>query len=69
MEELAALQAIIKDESETLICATHPEVCALRDSNYPRLEELILDRLLGNEEEPISVQSALAELETELGHV
>jgi hypothetical protein len=69
MEQLAALQAIIREESEELICETHPEVCALRDANYARLEELVIDRLLGNEEEEISVQTALAELEQELGHV
>ncbi|WP_367390173.1 hypothetical protein [Lewinella sp. LCG006] len=69
MEQLAALQAIIREESEQLICQTHPEVCALRDANYARLEELVIDRLLGNEEEEISVQTALAELEQELGHV
>jgi hypothetical protein len=69
MEQLEALQAIIREESEQLICQTHPEVCALRDANYARLEELVIDRLLGNEEEEISVQTALAELEQELGHV
>jgi hypothetical protein len=69
MEQLEALQAIIREESEQLICQTHPEVCALRDTNYARLEELVIDRLLGNEEEEISVQTALAELEQELGHV
>lgn len=66
MEEL---KAIIREESKQLICQTHPEVCALRDANYARLEELVIDRLLGNEEEEISVQTALAELEQELGHV
>lgn len=63
------LKALIREESDELICETHPEVCALRDANYDRLEELVMDRLLNSEEETVSVQTALAELEMELGHV
>lgn len=66
MEELKAL---IKTETDRLICETHPEVCALRDQNYARLESIVLDRLLLSAEAEISVQTALAELETELGHI
>ena len=66
MEELKAL---IKTETDCLICETHPEVCALRDQNYARLESIVLDRLLLSAEAEISVQTALAELETELGHI
>lgn len=65
MEELKDL---IKQEADDLICETHPEVCALRDQNYPHLENLLLDRLL-SDEESVSVQTALAELEVELGHL
>lgn len=68
MEELTALKAIIREESEQLICETHPEVCALRDRNYPHLESILLERLLNGELE-VSVQTALAELETELAHL
>lgn len=65
MEEL---KVIIKEITGELICETHPEVCELRDNNYPRLESLLLERLL-NEESTVSVQTAIAELETELGHL
>ena len=65
--ELNELRQIIKDETNKLICETHPEVCRLRDSSYPRLETLILDFVF-KEEEPVSVQTAIAELEQELSH-
>ena len=65
MEEL---KIIIKEITTELICETHPEVCELRDLNYPQLESLLLERLL-NDEQAVSVQTAIAELETELGHL
>ncbi|MEL6661029.1 MAG: hypothetical protein AAFR36_31555 [Bacteroidota bacterium] len=65
MEELKAIIAQITGD---LICETHPEVCKLRDSNYPHLESLLHERLL-NDEAVVSVQTAIAELETELGHL
>ena len=64
---LNELKQIIKDQTSQLICETHPEVCRLRYSSYPRLEKLILDFVF-KEEEPVSVQTAIAELEQELTH-
>lgn len=66
-KELEQLKAIIKREADKLICESHPEVCRLRDNSYPRLEKLILNQIF-KDEEPVSVQTAIAELEMELGH-
>lgn len=66
MSVLNELKAIIQEESEALLCETHPQACRLRDDNYAHFEALVLD-LIFQEEEPVSVQSALAELERELG--
>ncbi len=62
---LDQLQALIKTEAEQLICDTHPNVCGLRDQNFPRLEQLVLHQITKGEE-VVSVQTALAELEQEL---
>ncbi|MEO0338517.1 MAG: hypothetical protein AAF242_04815 [Bacteroidota bacterium] len=68
MEELDELKTIIKEATDELICETHPEVCRLRDQSYPNLEKLILDFVF-KEEEPVSVQTAIAEIEQELTHI
>lgn len=65
---LEELKQLILKESKELICETHPEVCALRDHNYPKLETMLMDRIF-REDEPVSVQTAIAELEQELTHV
>ena len=62
------LLQLIREATQQLICETHPEVCRLRDSSYPRLESLILDFIF-KEEEPVSVQTAIAEIEQELSHL
>lgn len=59
------LKDLIKTEAEQLICDTHPNVCGLRDQNFPRLEELVLVQI-NKGKEAVSVQTALAELEQEL---
>lgn len=64
MEELNQL---IEEESKELICETHPKVCALRDANYAKLETLVLQMIFA-EDEPVSVQTALAQVEQELGN-
>lgn len=60
------LEALIRQEADALLCETHPRVCALRDDNYPALEGQIL-HILRSAAEAISVQTALAQLEQELG--
>lgn len=67
MNDLQQLKQEIKTEADNLICETHPEVCRLRDEAYPRLESLVLEKIF-EEEEPVSAQTALAEIETELSH-
>lgn len=62
---LDQLKSLIKTEADQLICETHPNVCALRDQNFPRLEELVLIQI-NKGKEAVSVQTALAELEQEL---
>ena len=62
MEELKnVIERVVAD----LICETHPSVCNLRDTNYKKLEKLILAELM-NAETTISVQTAIARLEIEL---
>lgn len=68
MQSLDQLKAIIKEATDELICETHPEVCRLREESYPNLERLILDFVF-KEEEPVSVQTAIAEIEQELTHI
>jgi hypothetical protein len=61
------LKKHIKMEVQKLICEAHPLVCELRDQNYERLEGLILNELLSDKHtEPISIQTAIANLEMEL---
>ena len=47
MEELKEL---ISQETAKLICETHPQVCALRDYNYPKLEQLTLQLIFADKE-------------------
>lgn len=62
----ALLQEFIREQLLIISCETHSKVCALRDEN---LEKAVMDvyaRTL-NEEKAISVQSAIALLESDLG--
>ena len=66
-KDLKQLKAAIKRETDKLICETHPEVCALRDSNYSRLEELVIAEVLSDKYlEGVSLQTVLAGLEVEI---
>ena len=63
-KELKLLKAAIRREADKLICEAHPGICALRDSNYERLEELVITEILNYQgEEVISIQTILAGLE------
>ena len=63
-KDLKQLKAAIKRETDKLICETHPEVCALRDSNYSRLEELVIVEVLSDKYiDGVSLQTVLAGLE------
>lgn len=66
-KELEELKTLVKQESDKLICETHPECCRLRDENYEHFQRLVMDFIF-REEEPVSVQTAIAELEQELEH-
>lgn len=65
MQAIQELKQIIRREADQLMCETHPEACRLRDINYPHFEGLVLDFIF-KETEPVSVQTALAQLEQEL---
>lgn len=65
-DKLKELKFLIKQEADKLICETHSEVCALRDINYPHLEQLVM-QLIFKDREAVSVQTALAQLDQELG--
>jgi hypothetical protein len=65
-DNIQKLKELIKQEAEKLLCETHPSVCQLRDVNYSRLEDLVMTELEGYDYD-ISVQSALANIETDLG--
>ena len=60
------LRSEIKSEVDKLICESHPQVCSLRDENYDSLEVRVL-QYLTQDEEPISIQTAIARLESDLG--
>ena len=60
------LKELIRREADRLLCETHPLVCALRDDSYPSLEGQILN-IIQHSGKAISVQTALAQLEQELG--
>lgn len=66
-KELKLLKAAIKRETDKLICESHPGVCALRDGNYGRLEELVIQQILADRDsELVSIQTILAGLEREI---
>ena len=65
-KEMNRLKSLIKREADQLRCETHPEACRMRDENYPQFEQLVLDFVF-QEAEPVSVQTAMAQLEQELG--
>lgn len=48
-----------------LLPETHPQVCALRDENPSQLQEQVV-QIIQDSPQPISVQTALAQLEAEL---
>ncbi len=62
------LREAIKNEVDSLICESHPQVCALRGSNpdacYNKIEEIIMSSATPN-----SIQTAIAELEVALGEI
>lgn len=63
-KDLKLLKAAIKRETDKLICESHPNVCALRDANYSRLEELVIAEILSDKYDEVpSVQVVLAGLE------
>lgn len=65
MKLIDQLKELIKEESDKLVCETHPEVCSMRDSSYDKLERLVLEIIFADTT-PVSVQTALAFLEQEL---
>ena len=65
-KDLKLLKAAIKRETDKLICESHPNLCALRDTNYARLETMVIAEILSEKyPEPPSVQTVLAGLEGE----
>lgn len=66
-KDLQELKEMIREEADNLMCETHPEACRLRDEAYSKLEQLVMDKIF-EEEEPVSAQTALAEIEQELTH-
>ena len=58
------LERLIAQEVQKLVCEIHPSVCNLRENNYAKLEQLILDEINGTDES-ISVQTAIANIEAE----
>ena len=66
-KDLKLLKVAIKREADKLICESHPGVCALRDSNYARLEELVIGVVLSHKHQSCpSIQTILAGLEREI---
>lgn len=59
------LTELIRLCADNLLCETHPLVCAMRDADYPALEAKII-QILNASADPMSVQTALAQLEDEL---
>lgn len=67
MNDLNELKSLIKENTKRLICESHPNVCDLRDSNYIRLEHMIITEILSDKHnEAPSVQTAIATIESEL---
>jgi hypothetical protein len=57
----------LKKEIEGLLCETHPKVCELRAHNLGRLRRLVITEILSEKHTEVpSIQTALANLETEL---
>ena len=63
-----ALKMAIQMSANKLFCEAHPNVCELRDVNYQQLEKMVLETLRKTEE-PISIDTALALVESALGEV
>ena len=66
MKQEKQLRSLVKSELQKLLCETHPEVCKLRDENYNALEAKVL-QYVTQDKEPISIQTAIARLESDLG--
>ena len=69
MDELNQFQQVLREATNDLLCETHPTLCALRDTNYTRLEDLVLTQILHDNNDEISqanLASILAFLEQEL---
>ena len=62
---LDKVKSAIREHANALLCETHPNVCNLRDEDYPLLEAQILS-IIQASDELISIQTALAELEETL---
>lgn len=58
------LSEIVKELAAKLICETHPNVCALRDSDPEALVSKVTS-IITTAETSISVQTAFAIIETE----
>jgi len=57
----------LKKEIEGLLCESHPKVCELREHNLGRLRRLVIVEILSEKHAEVpSIQTALANLETEL---
>ncbi len=57
----------LQKEINGLLCDTHPKVCELREHNIGRLRRLIIAEILSDKYPEVpSIQTALANLETEL---
>lgn len=64
---LKELENLIKEEADKLLCETHPHVCKLRDTAYGTFEQMAKDFIVsGSTQEPMSVQAALASMESDL---
>lgn len=58
------LEAIVKELAAKLICETHPNVCALRDSDPEALVSKVT-AIITSSPTSISIQTAFAVIETE----
>ena len=57
----------LQKEIDGLLCDTHPKVCELREHNIGRLRRLTVAEILSDKYPEVpSIQTALANLETEL---
>lgn len=64
MNALYQLKSHIRTEADKLACETHPHVCNLRDSAFAQLEEKVIAAITAETDDPPSVQTVLADLES-----